>query len=200
MIPPDIRIAVKDLLRFREDDPEVDNILEGVYVRVLDEIVRTTDWLCERLLVSTQANVRQYGVPSRTARVLAVLHDRSHLAKIIANSVDHLNVAWESAASGAPEEWWINQVANADPVPDTFIVNPAPVGAASGLSGFLLYLIARPSTDNPTVRWIRPLLIYRTVAGFYAGSHCYRDQPTSDYFTLLANTWEQVLKGRIPYL
>lgn len=200
-IPTDIRDNAKDLLRIRSADSSQDTRVQELYERDLDKLVRETDILAERENISAVAEQSIYSVSTRSARVIAVIHNRTHLMRSSSRSLD-LNTSWQSDPSGAPDEYTVDKIPPSldglgSITPQHIAVHPAPQVAATGDAGFVTFSVMRPSNDDPAPQYLRPYLTFRTVAAYWAGGTDEQDIVSAKFWNAMADIWLEVVQAAL---
>jgi hypothetical protein len=201
-IPSDILYTCKDLLRLPVNNTEWDIKLQDVYSDELRVLLQTTDWFMEVEFPNTVANQRRYVAQPRMRRIVSVMYGSKHLGKVTGASLDLLRRKWQAQGTGTvdepgtPQVWWHDETPDPTVTPQVFFIHPAP--ATSVANGLTLYEICSPEDENPSMQWVRPLLVYLTCAGFREGAHTARDAQQAAFFRALSQLWKDVIDKRMP--
>jgi len=201
-IPSDILYACKDLLRLPVNNTEWDIKLQDVYSDELRVLLQTTDWFMEVEFPNTVANQRRYVAQPRMRRIVSVMYGSKHLGKVTGASLDLLRRKWQAQGTGTVDEpgtptcWFHDETPDPTVTPQTFFIHPAP--ATSTANGLTLYEVCSPIDESPAMQWIKPILVYKTVAAFREGAHQLRDTNQAAFFRALEKLWLDVIDRRMP--
>lgn len=202
-MPSDIRASVLDKIRVPSTDTSLDSTLNDIYDRVLTDLVRETDLLAEEEKIDSVAGQRIYTSTSRATRILAVLHQESHLRQVSSQSLDLSRRNWQVGPNRDPEVVSFDKIPPSvdgfsGVVPENFLVDPAPNNNGTGNDGLLVYLVAVPADGNPKPLWLKEYLTYQVVGELLTSSIERRDASAGAFFLEVAGLWKQVIEMRLP--
>jgi hypothetical protein len=205
--PANILAAVKHLTDI--EDAKRDTAIGESYDRELKRLVREMDLIGERQDVNAVASQSSYGLGARTIRVMAVTHANVAVNKTTSFTLDCQNDGWMSVAPGTPEVWFADKL---DPDIDSIsqsaehvMVRPDPSSSGSGSSGFYFFTSVEPTSQDPEITFVDPVLTYRTVPGIIlelpeemeTEEEAVINQGVAKFFVTLADLWIEVIRVRL---
>lgn len=202
-IPANILSEAKELLRVRSADTSLDSILQTIYERVLDRLVREQDLLVERESINATIGQSIYSAQVSATRVITVLHDGVTLSRVASANLDFLREAWLLEGDRDPEWFTVDKIppgldSLSSITPERFAVVPAPGATLTGERGLIVYEGARPQSDDPVLTYLDPYLVFQTCGEFLTSGTDDRDPQTGQIFLTLADMCLQIVLERVP--
>lgn len=210
-IPSDMKTQLKDFLWIK--DTQRDTELEGVYLRSLDQFTREYDLTSQKETIDTVIGQTVYSPDPQAHRILAVLYNGTEVRKGTTETLDWIRNAWESETDGTPDYWTTDRLPpGLDSIVETnfidFGIIPAADAVKTGEDGLVVFTVVRPDDDDPTLSYLNPILLYRTIANMLreSGEEVEDDegprgeaaQMSAKFLDTLAATWGAMLKTRVP--